>query len=101
MAQRDTRETGFGVVSGEIQAILIDAEGDRECGAHRNYMEPWTDEEMDAYIGAIKEARDLIKERDDDTLAVREACSDYGNDEGPRGIRQLYARYKDRISRLP
>lgn len=101
MTENDTRDIGFGVVLGEIQDILTDAKGDRECGAHRNYMEPWTDQEMDAYIDAIKEAYALIKERDDDTRAVQEACSDYGNEKGPRGIRQLYARYKNRISRLP
>ena len=40
------------------------------------------------------------EEGDADTRAVAEACSDYGNGEGPRGIRQLFARYEDRISAL-
>lgn len=39
-------------------------------------------------------------ERDGDVRAVREACADYGNDEGPRGIRQLYARFEERIAEL-
>ena len=39
-------------------------------------------------------------ERDGDMRAVAEACSDFGNDEGPRGIRQLYARFADRIAEL-
>lgn len=35
-----------------------------------------------------------------DVQAVAEACSDFGNEEGPRGIRQLYARFKDSIEAL-
>jgi hypothetical protein len=45
-----------------------------------------------ADLAAEREAREA------DVRAVAETCSDFGNDEGPRGIRQLYARFADRIT---
>lgn len=39
-------------------------------------------------------------EDDEDTRSAAEACADYGNEEGPRGIRQLYARFEERIAAL-
>jgi hypothetical protein len=49
---------------------------------------------------ALRQRDELQAERDDDVRAVAEACADFGNDEGPRGIRQLYAQFEDRITEL-
>lgn len=60
----------------------------------------WTDEDFAEFLDGMVQAQTVLKERDADTRAVSEACSDFGNDEGPRGIRQLYAQFEDRIKAL-
>lgn len=57
-------------------------------------------EEIMRLRARVRELEAAQPERDGDVRAVAQVCADFGNDEGPRGIRQLHARFADRIAAL-
>lgn len=73
-----------------------------ECPANRSVRltEPQLRAVLAERTALAARVAELEAEREADTRAVAEACSDLGNDEGPRGIRQMYARFADRIAPL-
>lgn len=95
MVTMNPKETALAVTLNEIHNAIIENE-DRPDDS-------WTDEENAEYRAALREIGDQLPvtlSAVEDTKSVQEACSDFGNEEGPRGIRQLYARFEDRIRRL-
>jgi len=93
------------VVRSHAQDIESMSVGEMMSGDPR--FDEVTEEEFDDLQDAIYDQAQTYAEtltwsqdQDADVRAVAEACSDFGNDEGPRGIRQLYARFADRIAAL-